>query len=404
MKILHIIAQKPNSTGSGIYMCGIIEGFGKLGYKQGVIAGIDIKDDINCFSKDILFYPVKYNTQELDFPVLGMSDSMPYNSTRYRDLDNNMIKKFKKEFKSKIEMAINEFKPDLIICHHLYLLTALTRDIVKDIKVVGLCHGTCLRQLKTIELEKDYIISNISKLDEILALHQDQKEEIEKIFKIDKSKVKVIGSGFNSNIFYNKDYKLDNKNIDIVYAGKLCKSKGLKSLIRSVSKLEYPRHLIKLNIAGMGNDLEQYEEILKTAKYCDYEVNFLGKLTQEQLSELLNKSHIFTLPSFYEGLPVVVLEALACGTEVVTTDIDGVKEWIGRDINESGKIDYVGLPKMKMDGIPFEEGLHKFEEDLYNKLKDRIDNIINNQNDYMNIDMSERTWDGVSYRMSKYIS
>lgn len=101
MRILHIIAQKPNSTGSGIYMSGVISGLKRLGHDQSVIAGIDVNDSLDCSLEGISFYPVIYNTDKLDFNVLGMSDSMPYESTRYRDLDGDMIKKFKEAFKKK---------------------------------------------------------------------------------------------------------------------------------------------------------------------------------------------------------------------------------------------------------------------------------------------------------------
>ena len=61
MRVLHVITQKPNSTGSGVYMCGLINGFKELGHKQAVIAGISSNDDDNIFDKDIAFYPIKYN-------------------------------------------------------------------------------------------------------------------------------------------------------------------------------------------------------------------------------------------------------------------------------------------------------------------------------------------------------
>ena len=51
LRILHITGQKPNSTGSGVYMSGLIESLNKLGHEQGVIAGIDIKDDKECFGE-----------------------------------------------------------------------------------------------------------------------------------------------------------------------------------------------------------------------------------------------------------------------------------------------------------------------------------------------------------------
>ncbi len=46
---------KPNSTGSGIYLSGMIKGFEKIGHKQAVIAGIDVNDDVNCFPSEVSF-------------------------------------------------------------------------------------------------------------------------------------------------------------------------------------------------------------------------------------------------------------------------------------------------------------------------------------------------------------
>ncbi|HGM3507455.1 TPA: glycosyltransferase family 4 protein [Clostridioides difficile] len=403
MKILHIITQKPNSTGSGIYLSGMIKGFEKTGHKQAVIAGIDVNDDVNCFPSDVSFYPVKYNCGELNFPVVGMSDSMPYESTRYKDLNIDMINRLKYQFKVNIDKAMNDFKPELIICHHLYLLTAFVREIVKDIKVMSICHGTCLRQLNTIDLEKEYIVSNIRKLDLIFALHENQKYDIIKTFGVSENKVVVIGSGYNDDIFYNKNYKVKDDKIKIVFAGKICKSKGLIPFIKAISKLKYRKDLIEVNFAGTGSDIESYNEIVKLASKSPFKMNFLGKLEQRELAELFNRSQIFVLPSFYEGLPVVVLEALSCGTDVITTDILGVKEWIGSEINDSGKIEYVPLPFMEKEGILKDEELYVFENNLYNSIDSKIQSLLNKSNKKTSIDMSKKTWDGLAYRMNEVI-
>lgn len=403
VKILHIITQKPNSTGSGIYMCGMIKGFEKIGHEQAVIAGIDVNDNVNCFSSDISFYPVKYNCGELNFPVVGMSDSMPYESTRYRDLNVEMIDRLKHQFKINIDRAMEDFKPDIIICHHLYLLTAFVREIVKDIKVMSVCHGTCLRQLNTIDLEKEYIISNIKKLDLIFALHKKQKDDIVKSFGVSESKVVVIGSGYNDSVFYDKNYKMQGDKIRIVFAGKICKSKGLIPFIKAISELIYRKDLIEVNFAGTGSDIESYNEIVKLANQSPFKMNFLGKLDQSDLAELFNKSHIFVLPSFYEGLPVVVLEALSCGLDVITTDIPGVREWIGSQINDSGKIEYVTLPSMHGEGIPNEEELSIFEKNLYNAMDSKIQYLLSNLEKRSFADMSKKTWDALAYRMNEVI-
>ena len=400
MNILHIITQKPNSTGSGVYLSGIVNEFEKMGHKQAVIAGIDIDDNRNCFDENIDFYPVIFNRYPLNFSVVGMSDSMPYKSTRYRDLDRLQVETVKSEFKKNIDIAVERLKPDIVICHHLYLLTSFVRSLIKDIKVVSMCHGTCLRQFKTIDLEREMILEGISGLDLIFALHDEQKNDIINTFSVDKNKVVVIGSGYNDKIFYNKKYFISNEKINISYAGKICESKGLKSLINSLDLLNYPEDFIELNFAGNGSDVKTYNEIFDMAIKSKYKVNFVGKLNQNDLAELFNRSQLFILPSFYEGLPIVALEALACGDDVILTKISGVKEWFGDTINNTKKIDYVELPAMIGQGVPKEDEVLDFEKRLAKSISSRID-LISHRDKKDELSMRDKTWDALAVRIEK---
>lgn len=401
MRILHITAQKPNSTGSGVYMNGVIESLHKLGHDQGIIAGIDIKDENTYLNNKIKFYPMTYNTPKLPFPVIGMSDIMPYESTKYKDLTEDMINKIKEEFLSILNTTIKDFKPDIIICNHLYLITSFVREKVKDIKVVGICHGTCLRQLKNINLEKDYIISNINKLDHIFALHNVQKEEIIKIFNLEDDKVTVIGSGYDDKIFCNKNYKAGEE-INITYAGKICESKGIKSLLNSLNLLNYNKGDIVVNIAGSGSDKEETDKIIALSKKTRYKVNFNGRLNHIELSELFNKSHIFILPSFYEGLPIVVLEALSCGCKVIVSKINGLEDFIGEEINNSDNILYLQMPRMINCTTPLKDDLPKFEENIAKNM-DRLIHVIIKDKKRPKINMTNKTWDGLGKKIDKII-
>ena len=97
MKILSISAQKPDSTGSGIYLTELVKAFSKKGHEQAVMAGIGPEDQVELPS-GVSFYPVRFETDALPFPVAGMSDEMPYKSTRYRDLTPEMVRQFQESF------------------------------------------------------------------------------------------------------------------------------------------------------------------------------------------------------------------------------------------------------------------------------------------------------------------
>jgi glycosyltransferase involved in cell wall biosynthesis len=401
MNILHILTQKPNSTGSATYMCATIKGF--KGHNQAIVAGIDKNDIVDFQVENVKFYPVLYNTKDLPFDVVGMSDIMPYPSTKYRDLNETKVNQLKEEFKKVIKRAIDEFKPDVIISHHLYLLTSFVREIVDDIKVIGICHGTCLKQLLSHDLERDYIISNIAKLDKIVALHNEQKKDIIDIFGVDDNLVEVLGCGYDEEIFFRNSSNLGLEKIIITYAGKIAKIKGVESLIKALNKLKFDKNLIEVNIVGDGSDEEEYKQIYDLAMKSKYKINFLGKLSQTKLASLLRQSHLFVLASFAEGLPLVVIEALASGCNVVTTDILGVKEWMGDVINDSSKINYVKLPKMKDLTTPFEDDLENFETNLSNSLNDMIMKIINDDSRNKNVDMIDKTWRGLCKKLENII-
>lgn len=403
MKILHVITQKPNSTGSGVYMCGIVDGFKQLGYKQGVIAGISSNDDENIFDKDIEFYPVKYNSSHLPFDVIGMSDVMPYKSTRYRDLSDEMVSRIKKRYKEVVQMAIDDFKPDIIICNHLYIITALVRDVVKDIPVFSICHGTCLRQLKSHDLEKEYILENIRKLDGIFALHNEQRIDIIQTYGMDEKRVHILGSGYSNDIFF-RGKNLEHNHINITFAGKLCKSKGIESFIRSLERLDYEKEFININIAGDCGNKETYDEILKLSNKVNFKTNFLGRINQKKLADIFRKTHIFVLPSFYEGLPLVVVEALACGANIVTTDIPGLKSYLGDEINDSQKITYVKLPPMESVDKPLEKYVPEFEYNLSKAININLESIIKNNTRNRFIDMESKSWKGLANRINYIIN
>ena len=175
--------------------------------------------------------------------------------------------------------------------------------------------------------------------------------------------------GYNSDIFRPEDKRPKDEVTRLIFAGKIAEKKGVMSLLRSLSIVgelageEIPRDSLKLSLAGSTGNEEEYKAIQELAKDCPYEVTFLGRLSQAELAACYNESDIFVLPSFFEGIPLVAIEALSCGDRVVMTDLPGVREWLG-SVAEGADVIYVPLPEMRNTDEPVEEALPDFERRL----------------------------------------
>ena len=94
---------------------------------------------------------------------------------------------------------------------------------------------------------------------------------------------------------------------------------------------------------GKTLDPEEYEEIRELAGACQVPVIFAGQLTQTKLADLYRRSDVFVLPSLNEGLPLSVIEALACGMRVVMNDLPGIRAWF-EAVLPGNDIAFIPLP------------------------------------------------------------
>lgn len=394
MRILNVTAQKPSSTGSGVYLTEVVKALAEAGHTQVVVAGVTREDKL-LMPQGVKAYPVYFESEQLPYPVVGMSDEMPYTSTRYRDMTEEMEEQFEKAFLEVLDEVIEKENPDLILCHHLYYLTALVRERYPDKKVYGFCHNTDLRQMEMIPFKREYIRQQIPKLDRIFALQDAQKGKIKNTYPVPEEKMTVIGTGYNSQVFKVTGEKRSRKDgvIRLIFAGKITQKKGVKSLLRAVNKLDRKKDL-KLTLAGGAGNQEEYEEIRQLASECEYPLEFTGPVPQTRLAELYNESDIFVLPSMYEGLPLTVIESLACGDRVVMTELDGITEWLSEMVPDAD-IRYVKLPKMIGPDEAAEEELPEFEQRLAETLQGTIRDVTEG-NGTKSCDVSRISWERIA--------
>jgi glycosyltransferase involved in cell wall biosynthesis len=95
-----------------------------------------------------------------------------------------------------------------------------------------------------------------------------------------------------------------------------------------------------------------------------------GPLPQENMAVILRRAHLAVLPSFFEGLPLVVLEALGAGCRVVATALPGVMEMLA---GFQGKaVSLVPRPRLKSQDQPYEEDEEVFVWELAKALDTQV--------------------------------
>ncbi len=113
----------------------------------------------------------------------------------------------------------------------------------------------------------------------------------------------------------------------LVYVGRLSAEKGVPILFESLNLLKTQDIDVELTLLGDGEDRTFLEDLAKEMNIDD-RVIFGGFVDQKTIANTLRASDIFVLPSFAEGIPVALMEAMAIGIPVIATYVGGITELV----------------------------------------------------------------------------
>jgi glycosyltransferase involved in cell wall biosynthesis len=185
-------------------------------------------------------------------------------------------------------------------------------------------------------------------------------------------KVKVVHCGIERSFFTNYEEPAPENN-QLVCVGRLCEQKGQLLLVEAIRHVLDQGIDVKLVLAGDGEMRREIEALIKNKNLEEY-VEITGWVSSEQVRKLILGSKALVLPSFAEGLPVVIMEAMALNRPVITTFVAGIPELVVQDVTgwlvPAGSVDSLTVAIEKCIKTPLET-IHEMGRSGFMRVMDR---------------------------------
>ncbi len=297
MKIIQLI-QKPQLRGAEIFACQLSNHLEELGHQVIVVA---------IFEGDATL-PFKGETIKLDRPI----------SNRFYDLKG--WKQFNK--------IVAGFNPDIIQAN-----AADTLKFAASSKMIFKWHIPII--FRNANKMGDFIDSKLkwnlnkmylSKVAYVISVSKECEKDFIKTFKFSSDKIKTVEIGVERKMLGKTPLDLKmvyNKGPVIVHIGGFVKEKNHKGLIEIFIHILKEHPTAQLLLIGKGKLENEIKVQISDLKITN-NVHFVGY--RNDVLDILHNAQAFVLPSFIEGLPGVILEAMYCGVPVVAYNVGGVGE------------------------------------------------------------------------------
>jgi colanic acid/amylovoran biosynthesis glycosyltransferase len=145
-------------------------------------------------------------------------------------------------------------------------------------------------------------------------------------------KMEVTPLGVDATLFAPRPFRANIDVLEVICVGRLVAAKGQHILVAAIERLVRAGRPVRLRFVGDGPDRASLEQSVR-AKGLEKNIIFEGSVNQDKIRELYAQADVFALASFAEGIPVVLMEAMAMEIPCVTTWITGIGELIRNGID-----------------------------------------------------------------------
>jgi glycosyltransferase involved in cell wall biosynthesis len=307
-------------------------------------------------------YYVRFNSSEQDglpFPVVGMSNEMPYPSTTFSSLKGDRLDLYIDVWRKHIRQSIQVAKPDIIHVHHLWLLAHIAHEVAPEIPIVVSLHGTDLHRTVDAPHIRDLITLSVKGIRRFIVLNRQMIQDTCNIYGVDAKNFVILGNGFAGEIFHpfvqpRTSISFLSGVLDsiplVTFIGKFARWKGLHHLLNAFARIDPSSGDAPLLIIAGAGSVSVEEGYQQQARHLGVgdRVRFVGHLTHNEVAQLLNTSRVFVLPSFHEPFGLVLLEAIACGCRVISANQGGPSEFVPNELRENKNALLIpGLPSVE---------------------------------------------------------
>jgi colanic acid/amylovoran biosynthesis glycosyltransferase len=140
-------------------------------------------------------------------------------------------------------------------------------------------------------------------------------------------KFEVVRLGVDTAHFAPRSHPPDRHRFEVLCVGRLVSTKGQRILVEAIERLVGEARPVHLTLVGGGPSRAELEQIVRERQLSEH-VTLAGAVNQDHIREYYAAADIFALASFAEGIPVVLMEAMASGIPCVATAINGIPELI----------------------------------------------------------------------------
>jgi len=336
MRIL-LTNGSPIGSGSFSAILGLTNELEKLNHDVKILF-----PDNNHHSKDqknyeIWQFPIKKNNTYID-----KVPSIVSGLNTFSDLSNAQLKLYFSELEKKISSVVQKFQPDVIECHHVWIIDYIISRM--GLTFVSVAHNSDQDGFYDHPHIQKYAKYAAKKAKYIFAVSEQVKQKVLDCYDINPDKVIVCDNAYNKDLYsikmvdkvtIHQKFNIPLDAYIVIFVGKVSKEKGIDILLQA-NYLLNTRKNIHFVLVGCG-DIEKISCALsrEQKKFSLDRVHILGQQPTEILVDLYNIAKIKVMPSRSEGFSIACLEAMGSGLPVIASHQANMQDIIVGEIYDT---------------------------------------------------------------------